>query len=100
MVSPRNTRPICELREQAHQQIEQLQAALDSADEERSAAGTALEDAVMDLEDADLALEEAGIHLALDGHLVSGRRRGWAVGAFGTLLTTTDGGQHWRSQAD
>ncbi len=26
------------------------------------------------------------------------QNRGWAVGAFGTLLTTDDGGQHWVGQ--
>ncbi len=49
----------------------------------------------MDLEDADLALEEAVFTSPLMDVWFQDVNRGWAVGAFGTLVATVDGGQHW-----
>jgi len=88
-----------ELRERSLQKIEQLQQQLDSGDEETVAdLELELEDAVMDLEDADLALEELVFTSPFMDIWFHDSNRGWAVGAFGALVTTTDGGQHWSSQ--
>ena len=89
------------LREKAHQQIRSLKLALENADEDASAAlELQLEDAVMDLEDADLALEEAVFTSPLLDVWFQDESRGWAVGAFGSMLSTDDGGQHWISHSD
>jgi photosystem II stability/assembly factor-like uncharacterized protein len=88
-----------EMREQAHRKLKELESALESADEEtRSELELQHEDAVMDLEDADLALEEPVFTSPLMDVWFLDQNRGWAVGAFGTLLTTDDGGQHWVGQ--
>ena len=90
-----------ELREQAHRQIKELEQALESAGEEaRPELELQREDAVMDLEDADLALEEPVFTSPLMDVWFLDENRGWAVGAFGTLLTTDDGGQRWVGQPD
>ena len=87
-------------REQAHQLIKKLQLALANADEERQPSlELALEDATMDLEDADLALTEAVFTSPLMDVWFKDDRRGWAVGAFGTLLATENGGQSWEDQS-
>lgn len=89
-----------EMREAAHQRVQALQEAMASADEkDRVELVLQLEDAVMDLEDADLALEEAVFTSPLMDVWFQDPERGWAVGAFGTLLATANGGQTWRSQA-
>ena len=89
------------MREQAHKQIRSLELALENADEDASTAlELQLEDAVMDLEDADLALEEAVFTSPLLDVWFEDESRGWAVGAFGSLLSTDDGGQHWISHSD
>lgn len=89
-----------ELREEAYQQTRALEQAISSADEANLAAlQLQLDDAVMDLEDADLALEEAVFTSPLMDVWFQDQQRGWAVGAFGTLLATTDGGQRWISQS-
>ena len=88
-----------ELRERSLQKIEQLQQQLETSDEEALAdLELELEDAVMDLEDADLALEELVFTSPFMDIWFQDSNRGWAVGAFGTLVTTTDGGQHWNSE--
>jgi photosystem II stability/assembly factor-like uncharacterized protein len=88
-----------ELRERSLQKIEQLQQQLETSDEETLAdLELELEDAVMDLEDADLALEELVFTSPFMDIWFQDRNRGWAVGAFGALVTTTDGGRHWSSQ--
>ena len=88
-----------EMHEQAHQQIKELEQALAGADEEsRPELELQREDAVMDLEDADLALEEAVFTSPLMDVWFQDQKRGWAVGAFGSLLSTDDGGQHWVGQ--
>jgi len=87
-------------REQAHQLIEQLQFELASADDaQRPSLELALEDATMDLEDADLALTEAVFTSPLMDIWFKDDRHGWAVGAFGTLLATNNGGKSWEDQA-
>lgn len=86
-----------EMRERAQQQIKDL--ALKSADEETlPELELQREDAVMNLEDADLALEEPVFTSPLMDVWFLDQNRGWAVGAFGTLLTTDDGGQYWAGQ--
>lgn len=90
-----------ELREQALQKIEKLQQQLKSADEDLLAdLELELEDVHMDLEDADLALEELVFTSPFMDIWFQDRDLGWAVGAFGALATTTDGGQHWNNQAN
>jgi photosystem II stability/assembly factor-like uncharacterized protein len=88
-----------ELRENALHRIKALKAALAIAPEDTVAElERQLEDAQFDLEDAELALDEP-VHTApLMDTWFQDDARGWAVGAFGTLVTTTDGGQHWASR--
>ena len=87
-------------REQAHQLIEQLQLELAKADDDqRPSLEVALEDANMDLEDADLALTEAVFTSPLMDIWFRDTRQGWAVGAFGTLLATVNGGKSWEDHA-
>ncbi len=88
-----------ELRENALHRIKALKAALAIAPEEAVAElEMQLEDAQFDLEDAELALDEP-VHTApLMDTWFQDDARGWAVGAFGTLVATTDGGQHWASR--
>jgi len=89
------------MRERAHQQIKTLTLARDNAGEDTLAElEMQLEEAVMDLEDADLALEEDVFTSPLLDVWFQDEDRGWAVGAFGSLLSTEDGGQQWSSQAD
>jgi len=89
-----------ELREAAYQQVDQLQQALAAAnDGDREELEMALDDAVMDLEDADLALKEAPFASPLMDIWFQDRDRGWAVGAFGTLLATRNGGKQWSNEA-
>jgi photosystem II stability/assembly factor-like uncharacterized protein len=83
-------------RELAYSEVGRLEAALQQASEDqRAELELALEDARMDLEDADLALEEAVFTSPLMDVWFRGPDRGWAVGAFGTLLETRNGGQTW-----
>jgi photosystem II stability/assembly factor-like uncharacterized protein len=87
-------------REQAYQRIGELEAALDIADDEQKAGlSLQLEDAIMDLEDADLALEEEVFTSPLMDVWFQDAQRGWATGAFGTLLATEDGGRTWRDES-
>jgi len=87
-------------REHAYQLIEKLQIQLASAeDDQRPRLELALEDARMDLEDADLALAEAVFTSPLMDVWFTDDRRGWAVGAFGTLLATDNGGRSWENHA-
>lgn len=59
-----------------------------------------LEDARFDLEDAEQALRDPVFASPLMDVWFQDPGRGWAVGAFGTLLVTTDGGEHWSSRPD
>ena len=87
-------------REQAHQKIRELEAAVATAENESVSELTMrLEDAVMDLEDADLALQEAVFTSPLMDVWFQDTERGWATGAFGTLLATEDGGRTWRDDS-
>lgn len=89
-----------ENREQAHQQIKQLEQQLQSADEDSLPdLEMALEDAQFDLEDAELALTEPVFTSPLMDVWFQDARRGWATGAFGELLATRDGGSHWQNIA-
>ena len=87
-------------REQAHQEIGRLESALAIADEEQKAElALQLEDAIMDLEDADLALKEDVFTSPLMDIWFQDEQRGWATGAFGTMLATEDGGRTWRDDS-
>lgn len=91
-----------ELREQALHQIEVIESELQQTAEQvegRAEAELALEDARMDLEDANLALEEDVFTSPLMDIWFQDRDHGWAIGAFGTILATNDGGRHWSSIA-
>ena len=89
-----------ELREEARQRTRELERAIATDDAvDRATVQQQLEDAVMDLEDAELALQEAVFTSPLMDVWFLDQRHGWAVGAFGTLLATADGGQHWKSQS-
>jgi len=85
-----------ELREVAHLQLKHLQQRFETADLETQAQIEGdLEDARMDLEDAELTLEEPVFTYPLMDVWFQGAAQGWAIGAFGTLVTTENGGQHW-----
>jgi photosystem II stability/assembly factor-like uncharacterized protein len=76
--------------------VEELEQRLATADEETKVQlEIDLEDARIDLEDADLTLEEAVFTSPFMDVWFQDANRGWAVGAFGTLVTTENGGQHW-----
>jgi len=88
-----------ELRETAYRQVEELEQRLATADEAAKVQlEVDLEDARVDLEDADLTLAEAVFTSPFMDVWFQDANRGWAVGAFGTLVATEDGGQHWVTQ--
>lgn len=88
-----------ELRETAHRKIRQLKQALAQADDEaRPELALALEDAQLNLEDAEFTLSEPVFTSPLLDVWFQDAERGWAVGAFGTFVTTTDGGERWVNQ--
>jgi len=93
-----------ELRENAIERVDRLRQQLarltpgDGAGREELE--QALDDAQLDLEDADLALQEPPFASPLLDIWFQDRQRGWAVGAFGTLLSTRNGGKQWLSQAE
>ena len=90
-----------ENREQAHRRTMQLKQAMHRADDQtRRVLQTQLDDAAMDLEDTELALSEPVFTSPLMDVWFQDRNRGWAVGAFGSLLRTDDGGEHWVGQTD
>ncbi|MEH6635945.1 MAG: YCF48-related protein [Halioglobus sp.] len=90
-----------EKREQVHRQIGNLKLAIASAGAEGlPQLETQLEELVMDLEDADLALEEDVFTSPLMAVWFQDHNRGWAVGAFGAVVVTTDGGNHWAARQD
>lgn len=85
-----------ELRETAHRRVEELEQRLATAAEANTEQLEAdLDDARIDLEDADLTLAEAVFTSPLMDVWFQDANLGWAVGAFGTLVATRDGGQHW-----
>ena len=86
-------------RKIASERVAQLERLLTSADEEALASmEVELEDAEMDLEDAELTLSEALFTSPLMDVWFADSTKGWAVGAFGSLIATGDGGQHWMNQ--
>lgn len=88
-----------EMREKAHRNIRELEQALGTAsDEIRPELELGLEDAQLDLEDAELTLSEPVFTSPLMDVWFQDADRGWAVGAFGTIVATTDGGEHWVTQ--
>ena len=90
-----------EMREEAYQRIRELDQRLETADDEaRPDLELALEDAQFDMEDAELALEEPVFTSPLMDVWFQDRERGWAIGAFGTILATENGGLHWTDQRD
>jgi photosystem II stability/assembly factor-like uncharacterized protein len=92
-----------EIREAAHRRMEELQqrlATLDDASDEANDAKKEqleidLDDARIELEDAELTLQEPVFTSPLMDVWFQDANAGWAVGAFSTLVVTTDGGQHW-----
>lgn len=66
----------------------------------RDALEARLEDARFDLEDAEQALRDPVFASPLMDVWFQDPLRGWAVGAFGTLLVTGDGGEHWSNRPD
>lgn len=85
-----------ENREQAYQQVKRLQAqSVETAGEPDTTAKLALEDAVMDLEDAEAALLEPVFTSPLMDVWFRDEQHGWAVGAFGSFMGTSNGGQTW-----
>jgi photosystem II stability/assembly factor-like uncharacterized protein len=80
----------------AREAITEAEAALEAAaKEDQEDAQYALEDAEIALEDAELAIEEGITYPALDIWFES-PNRGYALGAYGLLLATTDGGATWK----
>ncbi|MHA7815281.1 MAG: WD40/YVTN/BNR-like repeat-containing protein [Pseudohaliea sp.] len=74
-------------------------AALPEGDPDREDAEYALEDARFALEDAEAALETGPVDPFLDV-LFLDQRRGFALGAYGHLFRTADGGATWRIAID
>ena len=90
-----------ELRESALRRLRALEAQQDAAgDEPGQALEMSIEDAQMDLEDAELALVEPVFTAPLLDVWFQDENRGWAVGAFGTLVVTNDGGSHWADHSE
>lgn len=89
------------LRAQAYQRVKLLERAAAGADSARSnELALELEEAQLDLEDADAALQEAVFTSPLLDIWFDNRQRGWAVGAFGALVTTRNGGEQWSSEPE
>ncbi len=57
----------------------------------------ALEDAEFAVEDAEAAVETGPVDPFLDVHMLDAQQ-GFAVGAYGMLYATRDGGEHWQLQ--
>jgi photosystem II stability/assembly factor-like uncharacterized protein len=88
-----------EVRDAARRHVAELERRLAAADAQtRAQIETELEDGRVSLEDADLTLAEPVFTAPLMDVWFNDAKRGWAVGAFGTLLATEDGGQHWASR--
>ena len=89
-----------ETREVADRKLVALQRELAVAEaENRAELELALDDARLDLEDADMVLEEPVFASPFMDVWFQDSNHGWAVGAFGTFVGTTDGGQHWVNRA-
>ncbi len=82
--------------------VQQLQAQMDAAEPDSIEAQDLeidLEDAQYAVEDAQLAVETGPVDPFLDV-LMLDARRGFAVGAYGMLYSTADGGEHWKLDID
>ncbi len=94
-----------ENREKTHLRVRELEQALTAIDDESDDARTRaeleleLDDATMDQEDADLTMEEAISAPPLMDIWFRDENTGWAVGAFGTVVHTSNGGQSWLTHA-
>ncbi|TGD76066.1 sialidase [Mangrovimicrobium sediminis] len=87
-----------QLLQYAQEQVGTLEQALDEADPDSEAGQDleiAMEDAGYLVEDAQLAVETGPADPFLD-ILMLDTNRGFAVGAYGMLYTTSDGGEHWQ----
>ena len=74
---------------------EKLQDSIFGFDDEPMSLDEQLEEARWQVESAQLRLQETAVPPPLLDVWFADEKRGWAVGAFGTLLSTTDGGQNW-----
>ena len=84
----------------AEKKVEQLQAAIEQASPETlEDLEWALDDASFALEDAEAAIDEGITTPLLDVWFEDGRN-GYALGAYGILLHTSDGGENWSLQSD
>jgi photosystem II stability/assembly factor-like uncharacterized protein len=85
-------------RDRAQARVAELETALASASEDSAEdLRFNLEAALMDLEDAEQLLLESNFAPPLMDIWFRDDSLGWAVGAFGTLLQTSDGGKNWQS---
>jgi photosystem II stability/assembly factor-like uncharacterized protein len=83
----------------AEKKVEQLQAAIEQATPETlEDLEWALDDASFALEDAQAAIDE-GITTPLLDVWFENDRNGYALGAYGVLLQTSDGGETWRLES-
>jgi photosystem II stability/assembly factor-like uncharacterized protein len=83
----------------AANKVEQLQAAVEQATPETlEDLEWALDDASFALEDAEAAIDEGITTPLLDVWFEDGRN-GYALGAYGVLLHTSDGGENWSLQS-
>ncbi|MBT8066859.1 MAG: photosystem I reaction center subunit IV [Gammaproteobacteria bacterium] len=84
----------------AEKKVEQLQAAIEQATPETlEDLEWALDDASFALEDAEAAIDEGITTPLLDVWFEDGSN-GYALGAYGILLRTLDGGENWSLQSD
>lgn len=90
-----------EQREAAHKEVTRLEQALHNADsgDDIAELEMALTDAKLQLEDAELTLQESPYAPPLMDIWFQDKDHGWTVGAFGTLLATSDGGHHWKDRS-
>lgn len=78
----------------AEQQLQSAQRASDATPEDQSLS-IALDNANFAVDDASAGLDQGGSRPLLDVWFRN-RSEGWAVGAYGMIVHTTDGGQNWR----
>lgn len=84
-------------RNHAQARLADLETALATAAEHSPKLQLDLEEAAMELDDAEQLLLEPSFAPPLMDIWFQNPDKGWAVGAFGTLLQTSDGGSHWAS---
>jgi photosystem II stability/assembly factor-like uncharacterized protein len=78
----------------AQEQLEQAQAASDAAPTDQ-VLSTALDNASFAVDDAQAGVDQGGSRPLLDVWFRTASE-GWAVGAYGMFVHTTDGGANWR----